>query len=272
MSNEQVITNPSQSALTEFIIPQPQATPSYYRSKVFTNPSGINPLVNAATVIFSLIHRLSEIEPLDDTYGLYENLVHEIKAFEHTVQKLGYRSETILIARYVLCATLDEVILNTSWGAESDWHLHKLLATFQKDSWGGERFFLLLERLRQDAHFHLDLLELMYLCVCFGFQGKYREQDRGDLALTEIKEQLYKTIELNRAEFKKELSEVAPPKPTEPSFTRFFPPWLIGTFAAIILLTIFIGFNYLLGTAATPILRDLNTVLEEVDHDVSPNH
>jgi type VI secretion system protein ImpK len=48
-------------------------------------------------------------------------------------------------ARYVLCTTLDEVVLNTPWGRASQWSENSLLITFHNEAWGGEKFFELLD-------------------------------------------------------------------------------------------------------------------------------
>lgn len=266
MNNETLIANQNQT-IAEMLTPSAMNQQSYYRSKLFTMPCGVNPLINAATVILSLVSRLRQTDTITDTHILYEHAVHEIKAFEHAAQKQGYRSESILVARYVVCATLDEIILNTHWGQQSDWEMHKLLATFQKDSWGGERFFLLLDRLKQDAHHHLDLLELMYVCLCLGFQGKYRAEERGDLALREVQESLYRIIQLHRGEFKKELSELPQLLALRSANPHTVPTWLVVTLTLAMLLTIFTGFNYLLGSTASPLLKEMNYLLQEVDHE-----
>lgn len=264
----------AENAGSELMRASLQNTHSYYRSKIFTVTIGVNPLVTAAAILLNLVSRLRVAENYPDINELYQHLVHEIKAFENTAQKQGYRSETILVARYVLCATFDEIILHTTWGAISDWHMHRLLATFQKDSLGSERFFLILERLSEDPAHHIDLLELMYLCLSLGFQGKYRSQERGDLLLTEIMENLYQRIHLERGEFNKELCEpfqaIEPPKKSP--ITSQIPIWLVTILVVTLLMTIYIGFNYLLGVTTAPLLQEINTLQQETMHELVQTH
>ena len=42
---------------------------------------------------------------------------------------------------------LDEAVLSTPWGAQSEWAQHPLLVTLHREAWGGEKFF---EMLRPD--------------------------------------------------------------------------------------------------------------------------
>ena len=54
--------------------------------------------------------------------------------------------EDALVARYVLCTFVDNAVLNTPWGAQSDWASQSLLVMFHKEVSGGEKFFEILER------------------------------------------------------------------------------------------------------------------------------
>ncbi len=51
-----------------------------------------------------------------------------------------------MAARYALCTVIDEAVLNTPWGAQSDWAGQSLLVTFHRESGGGDKFFRVLER------------------------------------------------------------------------------------------------------------------------------
>ena len=58
----------------------------------------------------------------------------------------------------------------------------------------GERFFDLLGQLRQNPGTFLPVLELMYLCLSLGFQGRYRLSPRGPGELDRLREDLYAII------------------------------------------------------------------------------
>ena len=62
----------------------------------------------------------------------------------------GVANEIVLAARYVLCAALDEAVLSTPWGAQSEWAQHPLLVALHREAWGGEKFFEMLDRVSTD--------------------------------------------------------------------------------------------------------------------------
>ncbi|EKD75722.1 MAG: IcmH [uncultured bacterium] len=175
---------------------------SQYNSKLYTPVISINPLIAAASPILSLIGRLRNAFISQDTAELYLDLIHEIKSFESYAQRLNYRAEIILIARYALSAMVDETLLHSTSGKEKEWEKHKLLLFFQQEDWGGDRFFIILERLEQDPLFYIDLLELTYLCLSLGYEGKFRYQERGHVELQKIINNLFDKIKKIRHELK----------------------------------------------------------------------
>ena len=94
----------------------------------------------------------------------------------------AWRTRSSSAARYVLCAGLDEAVLSTPWGAQSEWAQHPLLVALHREAWGGEKFFEMLDRISTDPARYLDLMELQYLCLALGFGGKYQVHERGPRA------------------------------------------------------------------------------------------
>ena len=221
---------------------------SYYRTKTFTVSSGINSLVTAASPLLSLGGKLRCSDHYDDIDGLYHGLIHEIKVFEHHALSQGYRSEVILVARYILCATLDDLILHTSWGSNSDWHTQTLLMAFQKETNGEERFFVILERLNEDPALHIDMLELIYLCLSLGFQGKYRHSTDHKEILDEIIDDLYQAIRWQRGTLSKQLlvrSSAAATTPVVSQAEKEPLPWgLISLLLLTLLFTVITAIRY----------------------------
>ena len=168
------------------------AATSYYRSKLFTTFHSINPLIAPP---YSTLHK---------------NLVHEMKAFECQTQNHGYRANTILAARYVLCALADELILNTQTDDKLEWKKQTLLQTFQCESSGSDRFFLILERSREDPLLYIDLLELIYVCLRFDFKGKFRDKLKGHEELQCLTDNLYHCIREQRGDISNALSDYKP--------------------------------------------------------------
>ena len=103
-------------------------------------------------------------------------------------------------AHYALCASIDDVVLNTPWGSTGSWGARSLVATFHQEVRAGERFFVLLGQMREQPGTFLPVLELMYLCLSLGFQGQYRLSPRGPGELERIREDLYTIIARQRGQ------------------------------------------------------------------------
>ena len=178
---------------------------AYYRSKLLTIDTDINPLISAAAPLFAIASALRNTLAAPDLNQLFQDLCHEVKAFENKLQSHHYRSPIILAARYALCALLDEIIISSNWQDKIIWKNHNLLNVFQRESWGGEKFFVILERSCEDPAIHIDLLELLYVCLSLGFEGKYQGIEKGHLQLTEVMDNLYEIIKQQRGEFSQKL-------------------------------------------------------------------
>ena len=236
----------------------PISARTYFRPKTFAASIGVNPLVTAASALLALAGRLRTTDTYPDIDNLFQHLSHEVMAFEHVCQKQGYRSETILIARYVLCSTLDEIILTQAWGRTSGWDRNSLLMAFQRETSGAERFFIILKRLSDDPVLHLDLLELMYLCLSSGFEGQYRGQTNGYFELSTIIDNLYHLICTHREEFSTPLSLPSPQEtPKKATVTTQVPTWVIGTVTLAFLVCIYFVFSYLLNLNLAPLQQTL---------------
>lgn len=180
----------------------PQAK-TYYRSKAFISNIGINPLTAASAPLFFLVEQIKSFTTCPDITQLHEDLMHEIKAFEHQAQARNYPTYVTLAAQHALSLWIDETILNTAWGKNSRWEHYKLAKT--GDLPQDNPFFLLLSRCLQNPTLYIDLLELFYLCLSFGFQGDYRHHPEGLLKLAQIREQLFDTIDKQRDQVSKQL-------------------------------------------------------------------
>src|SRR5262245_20020585 len=155
---------------------------------------GLNPLVRAAIPLLLLTTQLREAMSSMDVPGLRRHVLDEIRHFEEQARAARVPNEVVISARYVLCAALDEAVLPTPWGNQSEWAQHPLLVQLHREAWGGEKFFDMLDRISQDPSRHIDLMELQYLALVFGFEGKFHVQDRGHERLQQVQQDLYRRI------------------------------------------------------------------------------
>ncbi len=238
---------------------------NHYSTHLYTARLSINPLITVAAPLFSLISRLRKTTHYDNLERLQQELIHEIKAFESAAQMENYRVETIIIARYALCASLDEAITNTIWD-ENRWRPYQLLPHFQDEACGGERLFIILERLSEDSAYHIELLEMLYLCLSLGFEGKFRQMEQGKTQLDRTIDNLYQLIREQRGDFAKPLTKSTPQMPATQKNTAEpkappLPIWMTLLLTLIILLTLLTGFNYLLDESAAPLMQESQQLL-----------
>jgi type VI secretion system protein ImpK len=229
---------------------------SYYRTKAFAAAIGINHLINAADPLFMFVTKLRKITVAPDPTSLHQNLHHEIKAFEHKTQNLGYHTKSILAARYILCLFLEEMISKTPWGQSG--YKFNLLNLSQSDDQQNDRFFLVLEKSLADAAAHLDILELIYVCLRFGYEGKYRDIEKGYFDLQQTTDNLYQTIREQRGEFSKSLyisiDETLHLRISKNKYFHLLPSiGMISTTAILSVLTIFVILYLRLTSIALPV-------------------
>lgn len=219
-----------------------------------------NPIVSLAKPLLSLLNRLSHTHQHNDVNGLYSRTVQEIRNFENNAQQIRLDQQQTLIARYILCAALDEMVLNTPWGSTSFWPSKSLLTTFHKESTGGQKFFTILERLQQNSAANINLLELIAICLALGFQGKYRVVQGGLNHIETIRTQLHQQIVLVRGEYERELSENVQGIHLKKAADRNVPLWVIGAVTAAIIIAAYVGFSVALNNEAEPLLDKINNI------------
>ncbi|CAL7963125.1 type VI secretion system protein ImpK [Gammaproteobacteria bacterium] len=167
----------------------------FYRSRIYTASTSINPLIVACDPILTLMANLKTIEYPSDRSKFLEDLAHEVRAFEHHARLANYPENIIIAARYALCCLLDETIALTSeWGKDNGWLHNNLLTIFHNENYGGEYFFTIIDSSLEDIAPNLHLIELLYLCLNFGFAGKHRNTEYGESELASITNKLYQTI------------------------------------------------------------------------------
>ncbi|MFG0382808.1 type IVB secretion system protein IcmH/DotU [Pseudomonas sp. zbq_18] len=216
-----------------------------------------NPLVAASALLLSEVVRLKTNANPENFDALNERLNVAIKLFEHRALQEGVDGGQVMAARYVLCTVVDEAVVTTPWGNESAWSQMSLLSTFHNETFGGEKFFQLLEHLSRNPVKHLPMLELMYICLSLGFEGKYRVLPRGMLELEAIRDSLYRQIRQLRGDIPRELSpHWEGLKEGRRRLVRIVPGWLVAVATVAGLALLYAGFSWVLheqrGTVLQP--------------------
>jgi type VI secretion system protein ImpK len=204
--------------------------------------ASLNPLVQAASPLLIAAPRLRAMARHPNPGALRASLADSIVRFEAAARAQNLPNDQVIAARYVLCTLLDESASSTPWGGSGAWSAQSLLVKFHNEGWGGEKVFQLLTRLAQAPAQHRHLLELIWVALSFGFEGRYRVADNGREQLVNLRERLALMLRQLTGPAEKTLStqwqgQVAAP----PRLRDGVPLWVLGAVLALLLVMAFVG-------------------------------
>jgi type VI secretion system protein ImpK len=222
---------------------------------------GLNPLDAAAGPLLALLARLRNTPAHPAPASLRAQLLEYLGQFEARAQAGAVSRNDMLLARYVLCSALDEAVLSTPWGSASDWSMQSLLITVHNEAWGGEKIFQLLDYCLQSPRERLHLLELLYVCLCLGFEGRYRLIHDGRSQLEALRERTSSAIRSARGEHDRELSPhwrgLVLPAGRLPGFAL---EWIAIACASAFLVLVLIGLRVSLASDAEAVIRKMDVL------------
>lgn len=231
---------------------------------------GQNAIVSAAGPLLSLGVSLRATVSQADVAGLRRQAVEEVKAFETRARASGAAPDDVTIARYIVCTFVDSAVFLTPWGGQSAWGAQSLLSIFHQEASGGEKFFQIMERLRKDPSRYRDLIELQYLCLALGFEGKYRLEPNGRAVVIGLQDDLYRLLASQRGS----AGALSPhwegtAKPEE-RVMRLLPWWVVVLAAAAVLIGTLITLRVKLSERAAPVVASLAVRGVDVDYQPAP--
>ncbi len=218
-----------------------------------------NPMTAAALSLLSLSSRLRNTASHRDIAGLQHQLVSEVRGFENRLLQHGESQEHTRMASYIMCSLLDESILNTPWGAQSIWGQQSLLILFHKEAWGGEKVFQIIDHIMRSPAQNINLIELCYLSLSLGFQGKFSQSKTGGInELEKYRLELYRHIQNVRGDFERTLSpRWQGLKDVRNALMKFVPLWVVGAVAGAILLLAYLVFLFSISGSSDETLSHL---------------
>jgi len=248
------------SPARSLVPPAPRADPLPEGAFQFLG-TGLNPLVRAASPLLLLAGQLRGTLSAPEVGVLRRHALDEVRRFEQRARGANVPTEVVGRARYALCACLDEAVLSTPWGAQSEWAQQTMLVALHREAWGGEKFFEMLNKISDQPEQHIDLMELQYLCIALGFAGKYQALAQGHAQLADVQQALYRKIRDYRGIPRTELSlKWKGVEDRRNRLIRYVPWWVIGA-AMLALLAVTFGIFYTrLDSASTPIHATLSQI------------
>jgi len=217
----------------------------------------LNALVNAAMPLLAAAPRVRHTARHSNPTALRDALADGIRKFESQARAQGLPNEQVLGGRYILCTLLDESAASTPWGGAGAWAGNSLLVQFHNESWGGEKVFQLMSKLAENVDANRNLLELLYVVLSLGFQGRYRVIDNGAAQLDSVRQRLAQMLGQGRSPEPALSPRWQGVTAKGPRLSDGLPMWLIASVLLVVLALVYGGFRWSLGNKADPVFSAL---------------
>jgi type VI secretion system protein ImpK len=229
-----------------------------------------NPILRSAGPLLLMLGRLRVALARASFAALMEQVAEAINFFEKDIRSAGISETQANSAKYLICATADDIVQNIPTDDRHVWTQYSMLSRFFGERVGGVRFFDELTRLKLDPLLNYNVLELQHTCMALGFQGVYRTSAGGVATLQQIQRDLYETLRKVRPKAFRELSPHwrGQDMPSRHSRIRV-PWWTVAGCAGILLFGLYFLYLYLLNggvgaaTARMDSLHDLGRIAIE---------
>jgi type VI secretion system protein ImpK len=120
-----------------------------------------------AYVAYFLRSAASKQPPFDQVKTDIQRLMADS---ENRFRGEGFSQEDFDLARFAICAWVDEAVLNSPWNEKGRWQTEQLQRLYYQTADAGEIFF---DRLNSLGPQQRDVREVYYLCLAMGFIGRY---------------------------------------------------------------------------------------------------
>ena len=135
-------------------------------------PRALATMYWASADILALAARLSSASDLPAADVLARRITALLDQMEKKCADGGVSRADIDDAKYAVVAFVDEQIFRSPWKGRQQWMLEPLQFSIYGENTAGEGFFTRMEGLENDAT-RAHVLEVYYLCLALGFEGKY---------------------------------------------------------------------------------------------------
>jgi type VI secretion system protein ImpK len=231
--------------------PQAPAVPAYAQGPMLRVDELVapnaNPIMRAAGPLLQLLGRLRVALLRASFASLMEQVAEAIKFFEKDIRSAGISEQQANSAKYILCATADDIVQHIPTDERHVWTQYSMLSRFFGERTGGVRFFEILNHAKLDPLVHYPVLELHHACLALGFQGVYRTQAGGLATLQQIQRELYETLRRVRPKIARDLSPHWRGQDLGANLNRVrIPVWVVGSVAGVLLFGLFVILRILL--------------------------
>jgi type VI secretion system protein ImpK len=140
-------------------------------------PAPLSAICGEAFALVLQLRAADELPPAGDLERKIHGVLDRIKA---RASEAGIAGSDVEHARYALVAFIDETLLTHGSPAKDAWLAGALQMRYFNENTAGEGFFARLDELRRGRGGR-ETLEVYYLCLVLGFEGRYRLSCGGEL-------------------------------------------------------------------------------------------
>jgi type VI secretion system protein ImpK len=216
-------------------------------------------------VLTAIVRVQSGRQPVTDPAAFRKRIRDVLVEIEREALRLGYSAQDLSDTTYAVITFLDEAILNSDDPARDHWS--SLQAELYERAVGGDAFFEQITRIsaRPDSPQLADILEVYYLCLLLGYQGRYLTGAPGG-ELKQIMNELRERTERIRGANMPLSPSAVPVKaavPIVPSRADAVPAAVMWAPLAALIITVssWLVYRFLLGFQADDVRRAVLTTL-----------
>lgn len=210
-----------------------------------------NPLIASAGDLLVFLGRLRTGRVEMPAQPLRDHVVQELRRVSTDLHTRGISRDDHDLTLYALAATADDILQNLPGSDSAYWQQYSVSAELLQDRSTAMGFFRHLERISGMGMQQLHVLELMLTCLSLGFEGKFRAEGDGSLALARLRQDVYFRVRALQARPAAELSlKWLPVIKGGRRRNARLPIWLIGGIAAGMVAGMFATLSWVLSTEA----------------------
>lgn len=210
---------------------------------------------------FVMLFLLKKKQQPQQTEHFLSSIRSYLAEFERNAKRLDVSADDVYASKYAFCAVVDEFVLaSPEFTIQSEWERRPLQLALFGDQLAGENFFHMLEAQRAQGAPRVQTLEVFYMCLLLGFQGKYILE--GPEKLSYLTSRLGDEI----ANIKGKRAPFAPHWPLPDliahSLKREAPQWVVAAVFSLIALLGFVGMSAHLGSTTQSTLQRFQEIVK----------
>lgn len=210
------------------------------------------------SALVQLRHSPESAMPAPDL--LYQRMRSFIDRAMRRGVELGFTQPDVQDIGYALVALTDEVVLSKEGELREFWLPRMLQLQYFNENVAGEGFFTRIRSLQMDPS-RGDVLRVYYLCLLFGFQGKYRIRG-GEIELASITEEVASTLFRSGAIKDLPLAPFgARPREDAVGSQRDLPLVWISAGGVVVSILVYVALRFTLSSQTDTLIQRITTLL-----------